>query len=162
MSSSVFFRTVISGFFATFAMAMVAFLLGGVGFPAIDIGYILTESFNHSLPDNPYHIIFGNLAYHVGGIFLALIWVSFLQHRIPGNWIGQGLIFGFIISVLAGLIISPFVSMAAGENFGLFYTNTWFPGIMIMAGLFMHLAYGLTLTLCLKVAGVGKNGMYNK
>jgi len=73
MSSSTFFRTVISGFIATFAMAMIAFLLGGVGFPAIDIGYILTASFNYSLPGDPYHIIFGNLAYNVGGILLALI-----------------------------------------------------------------------------------------
>lgn len=156
MSSSVFFRTVISGFISTFVMAMVAFLLGGIGFPAIDIGYILTESFNHSLPGDPYHIIFGNLAYNVGGILLALIWVAFLQQKIPGKWIVQGLIYGLLISIVAGVVISPFVSMAAGENFGVFYTNTWFPGLMIMAGLFMHLAYGITLTLCLKVADVSK------
>ena len=154
MSSSVFIRTAISGFIATFMMAMVAFLLGGIGFPAIDIGYILTESFNHSLPGEPYHIIFGNLAYNIGGILLALFWVSFLQNRIPGNWFIQGLIYGIIITVVAGIIISPFVSMAAGENFGVFYSNTWFPGVMIFAGLFMHLAYGTILTLCLKVAGV--------
>ncbi|MBO6586063.1 MAG: hypothetical protein JJ953_08175 [Gracilimonas sp.] len=156
MSSSVFFRTVISGFIATFVMAMVAFLLGGMGFPALDIGYILTESFNHSLPGDPYHIVFGNLAYNIGGILLALIWVAFLQHRIPGRWITQGLIYGLIISVVAGVIISPFVSLAAGENFGIFYTNTWFPGLMILAGLFMHLAYGLTLTLCLKTAKIDR------
>jgi large-conductance mechanosensitive channel len=157
MSSSVFFRTIISGFIATFVMAMVAFILGGVGFPALDIGYILTESFNHSLPGSPYHIIFGNLAYNIGGILLALIWVAFLQQKIPGNWAIQGLIYGLVISVLAGVIISPFVALAAGEDFGLFYTNTWFPGKMIFAGLFMHLSYGLTLTLCLKVAGVEKS-----
>ncbi len=133
---------------------MVAFMLGGMGFPAIDIGYILTESFNHSLPGDPYHIMFGNLAYNIGGILLALIWVAFLQKRIPGNWILQGLIYGVIISVVAGLIISPFVALAAGENFGVFYTNTWFPGLMIIAGLCMHLAYGLTLTLCLKTAKI--------
>jgi hypothetical protein len=156
MSSSVFFRTVISGFIATFVMAMIAFLLGGIGFPAIDIGYILTESFNYSLPGDPYHIIFGNIAYNLGGILVALIWVAFLQHKIPGNWIVQGLIYGLVISVVAGLVISPFVSMAAGEDFGLFYTNTWFPGRMIFAGLFMHLSFGLTLTLCLKVADVNE------
>ena len=154
MSSSIFFRTVISGFIATFAMAMVAFLLGGMGFPVIDIGYILTESFNHSLPSDPYHIIFGNLAYNIGGILLALIWVSFLKDRVPGNWFVQGLIYGVIVSIIAGLVISPFVSMAAGESFGIFYSNTWFPGVMIFAGLFMHLAYGITLTLSLKVAEV--------
>ena len=87
---------------------------------------------------------------------LALIWVAFLQQRIPGKWIIQGLIYGVIITVAAGFIISPFVSIAAGEDFGIFYSNTWYPGLMIFAGLLMHLAYGLTLTLSLKVAGVTK------
>jgi hypothetical protein len=154
MSTSTFIRTAVSGFIATFAMAMISFLLGGIGFPVIDIGHILTESFNHVHPSAPYHIIWGNLAYNIGGILLALFWVEFLQDIIPGNRIVQGLIFGVLISIAAGLIVSPFVSMAAGEPFGIFYTNTWFPGKLLIAGLLMHIAYGLTLVLSLKVAGV--------
>lgn len=154
MSSSIFMRTVISGFIATFAMAMIAFMLGGVGFPVIDVGFILTESFNHALPGNPYHILFGNLAYNIGGVLLALSWVAFFQDKIPGNWLVKGLIFGISLTIFAGLIISPFVSLSAGESFGVFYTNTWFPGKILIAGLFMHLAYAFTLMLCLKVADV--------
>lgn len=154
MSESTFFRTVIAGFIATFAMAMISFLLGGVGFPVIDIGHILTKSFNHVHPTEPYHIIWGNLAYNIGGILLALLWVEFLQNKIPGNRFVQGVLYGIIISIVAGLVVSPFVSMAAGESFGIFYTNTWFPGKLLIAGLIMHISYGLTLMLGLKVAGV--------
>jgi hypothetical protein len=159
MNSSTFWRTVICGFIATFAMAMTAFLQGGIGLPVIDVGLILTKSFNHVHETAPYHIIFGNLAFNIIGVGLALIWVVYFQHRIPGNWLVQGVIYGVIISIIAGLVISPFVSAAAGESFGVFYSNTWVPGKLIMAGLLMHIVYGLFLTQSLKVAGVdGMNG----
>ncbi|MFP8489090.1 hypothetical protein ACKGJO_08295 [Gracilimonas sp. Q87] len=156
MSSSTFFRTVICGFIATFAMAMVAFLQNAIGLPIIDVGHILTESFNEVHGSRAYHIIFGNLAFNIGGVLLALIWVVYLQKYIPGNWFVKGLIYGVMISLLAGLIVSPFVSAAAGEPFGIFYINTWAPGKFILAGLLMHIAYGLVLTQSLKVADVGE------
>lgn len=159
MSSSVFFRTVICGFIATFAMAMVAFLQGAIGLPVIDIGHILTESFNHVHDSAPYHIVFGNLAFNIIGVGLAIIWVVYLQKRIPGNWRVQGVFYGVIISVIAGLIVFPVVSVAAGESFGIFYSETWVPGKLIIAGLLMHIAYGIVLTQSLKIAGVdGVNG----
>lgn len=159
MSSSVFFRTVICGFIATFIMAMVAFLQGAISLPVIDVGHILTESFNHVHESDPYHIVFGNLAFNLIGIGLALIWVVYLQNRIPGNWLVQGVIYGVIISVIAGLVISPIVSISAGESFGIFYSDTWVPGKLIIAGLLMHIVYGIVLTQSLKIAGVnGVNG----
>lgn len=159
MSSSVFFRTVICGFIATFIMAMVAFLQGAFGLPVIDVGHILTESFNFVHETDPYHIVFGNLAFNLIGIGLALIWVIYLQKRIPGNWLVQGVIYGVIISIIAGLVVSPIVSIAAGESFGIFYSDTWVPGKLIIAGLLMHVVYGIVLTQSLKVAGVdGVNG----
>lgn len=159
MSSSVFLRTVVCGFIATFAMAMTAFLQGGIGLPVIDVGLILTESFNHVHESEPYHIIFGNLAFNIIGVGLALIWVIYLQKRIPGNWLIQGIIYGVTISVIAGLAVSPLVSVAAGESFGVFYSETWVPGQLIIAGLLMHIVYGIVLTQSLKIAGVdGVNG----
>jgi len=154
MSASIFSRTVICGFIATFAMAMVAFLQSGIGLPVIDVGHILNASFNEIHGSKAYHIFFGNLAFNIGGILLALVWVVYLQKRIPGNWLIQGLIFGVLISIFAGLIVSPFVSAAAGEPFGIFYSNTWVPGKFIFAGLLMHVVYGVVLTQSLKVAGV--------
>lgn len=154
MSSSVFFRTVVCGFIATFVMAMVAFLQGSIGLPVIDVGHILTESFNHVHESAPYHIIFGNLAFNIIGVGLAMIWVVYLQKRIPGNWLIQGVIYGVIISIIGGLVVSPVVSQAAGESFGIFYSETWIPGKLIIAGLLMHIVYGILLTQSLKIAGV--------
>lgn len=154
MSSSTFWRTVIAGAIATFVMTMIAFLQGGLGLPTIDIGHILKESFNHVHGTDVYTLVWGNFAYFIGGILMALIWVAFLKDIIPGNWIVQGVIYGVIISVIAGLIIAPLVSMAAGDSFGIFYTDTWVPGLILLAGLIMHVGYGVVLTLCLKVSDI--------
>ncbi len=154
MSTRVFLRTVIAGFFATFTMQMIAFLQAGFGLPLIDIGHFLTETFNHIHQSDVYSILWGNAAYQVIGIILALVWVAFLQQIMPGNWLIQGIIYGVLISVVAAVVVSPIVSKAAGDSFGLFYSQTWFPGRMLLAGLIMHLGYGLVLTLGLKYAGV--------
>lgn len=154
MQTDTFWRTVISGFIATFVMMMIAFLQGGLGLPVIDVGHFLKESFNLVHDGNPYSILWGNVAYYIFGIFLALIWVVFLQTRVPGNWFIQGLIYGVIISVIAGLVVSPLVSSSAGESFGIFYMESWFPGLIMLAGLTMHLGYGIVLNLCLRIAGV--------
>lgn len=154
ISSGIFWRTVISGFTATFVMMMIAFVQGGVGLPAIDVGHLIKASFNEVHVDEPYGIIWGNAAFYIGGILLALIWVAFLQKRIPGNWFVQGIIYGVIISLFAGLILSPLVALAAGDTVGIFYFDTWFPGLILLAGLTMHLGYGIVLLLCLRLAGV--------
>ncbi len=154
ISTSVFWRTVISGFIATFVMAMVAFVQGGLGLPVVDIGHIIVGSFNEVHVDQPYDILWGNTAYFMGGILLALVWVVFLSDRIPGNWFVGGVIYGVIISVVSGLILSPLVSLAAGDWFGFFYLDTWVPGLLILAGLIMHLVYGVVLLFCLEIAGV--------
>lgn len=133
---------------------MVSFLQGGIGLPAIDIGHILKETFNHVHGAEVYSLIWGNAAFNAGGILMALLWVAFFQTRTPGNWFLQGILYGILISIVAGLVISPLFARAAGETLGIFYTNTWIPGLLILAGILMHLTYGITLTLCLKVAGV--------
>lgn len=154
ITSSAFWRTVISGLIATFVMTMVSFLQGGIGLPAIDIGHILKETFNFVHGEQVYSLIWGNAAFNIGGILMALAWVVLLQKRIPGNWLIQGIIYAIIISILTGLIIAPLFARAAGESVGIFYTDTWIPGLILIAGLVMHLSYGITLTYCLKIAGV--------
>ncbi len=154
IKSDTFWRTVVSGLIATFVMAMISFLQGGLGLPTIDVGHILKESFNHVHTDAPYTILWGNIAYFIVGVLLALIWIVFLQKRMPGNWLVQGVIYGIIISLVAGLIVAPLASLAAGDPFGIFYMDTWIPGRILIAGLTMHIGYGIVLTLCLKYAGV--------
>lgn len=154
MSPGTFWRTVICGFIATFVMSMLGFLQSGIGLPVIDVGYFLTKAFNLPHETNPYNILWGNGAYYIIGILLALSWVAFLEKRISLNWFLKGLIYGVIISLVAALVVSPLVSVAAGEPFGIFYTETWVPGLILLAGLTMHLGYGIILMLCLKVAGI--------
>lgn len=154
IQTNTFWRTVICGFLATFVMTIISFLLSGMGLPVIDIGYILQELFNHIHDHNPYSILWGNLAYFIFGTILALIWVVFLGKYIPGNWFVKGLIYGIIISIVAGVLVSPLISAAVGEPFGIFYSDTWFPILTLLAGLIMHLGYGLVLTLGLKYAGI--------
>lgn len=160
ISARIFWRTVIAGFFATFTMQMIAFLQAGFGLPLIDIGHFLTETFNHIHQSDIYSILWGNAAYQVIGIILAFIWVVFLQRRVPGNWAVHGIIYGIVLSLVAALVVSPLVSAAAGNSFGIFYSQTWFPGRMLLAGLIMHLGYGLVLMLGLTYAGV--NGLEPK
>lgn len=154
VSTSTFWRTVVCGFIATFVMMMIAFLQGGLGLPVIDVGHFLKETLNMVHDNNPYGIIWGNISFYIIGILLALIWVVFLQRRIPGNWLIQGIIYGVILSIVAAIIVSPLVSLAAGDPFGIFYLETWFPVLMLLAGLTMHIGYGIVLMLCLKYAGV--------
>jgi hypothetical protein len=154
ISTDTFIRTVISGFIATFVMTLISFLQGGIGLPVIDVGHILKQSFNHVHGTDVYSIFWGNMAYNIVGVLLALTWVVFLQKRIPGNWFIQGVIYGMIISVAAGLIVSPVAALAAGDSVGFFYFDTWVPGRILIAGLIMHLGYGLALTISLKYAGV--------
>ena len=155
MNSDTFIRTVIAGFFATFVMTIISFLQGGIGLPVIDVGYILKETFNNVHVGEPYTIIWGNLAYNVIGIILALIWVAFFQNRMPGNWVVHGIVYGILISFIAGALVSPLAMLAGGDSVGIFYYDTWIPLRILSAGLIMHIGYGLSLLLCLKVAGVG-------
>jgi len=154
MSSDTFIRTVIAGFFATFTMTIISFLQGGLGLPVIDVGYILKETFNNVHVGEPYSIIWGNMAYNVIGVMLALFWVAFLHHRMPGNWAVKGILYGILISFIAGALISPLAMLAGGDSVGIFYYDTWIPLRILAAGLIMHIGYGLSLLLILKVAGV--------
>jgi hypothetical protein len=153
-SANTFIRTVICGFMATFTMAMTAFIQGGLGLPVVDVGHIITGTFNYVHVDQPYTIIWGNVGYFMGGIMLALAWVAFFQKRVPGGWFVQGAIYGIAITLASGLVLSPLMSLAAGEWFGFFYLNTWVPALLLLAGVIMHVAYGITLMVCLKYAGV--------
>lgn len=154
MSASIFWRTVVSGFIATFVMAMISFFQGGLGLPVVDVGHIMKEGFNQVHVDTPYSIMWGNVAYFIVGILLALFWVAVLIQRVPGRWWIHGIGYGLAISFVAGLIVAPLAALAAGDSVGVFYYDTWFMRELIIAGLTMHLGYGLVLSFCLKVAGV--------
>ena len=149
MSGEQFWKTVVAGLIANYVMTMTGFWQSGLGLAAIDVGAMIAGSMTAAHPDAPYTLVVGNLAHFANGVMLALIWVAFLQERVPGNWIVHGLVYGLITMLAAWVIVAP---LAFGV--GLFFTNTPAPGRMMLATLVVHVAYGLSLTLSLKLAGV--------
>lgn len=150
LSGSVFVKTVVAGLVATFVMTLTGFWQSGLGLPPVDVAGMLMGSMNAAHPElDPYGIVAGNVVHFANGVVLALIFVAFLYDRIPGNWIVQGLVYGVLTTLAAAIVVVP---LAAGA--GIFFTNTPMPGAMTLASTVIHLAYGLTLTLGLTVAGV--------
>lgn len=146
-----FRATVVAGLIATFVMTMTGFWQAGLGLPAVDVGAMLTGSMNAAHGDGGlYGPVAGNLAHLANGILLALIFVVFLQRRLPGGWLVQGVIYAVLTTLAAALVVVP---LAAGA--GVFFSNTPMPGRMTAASAVIHLAYGLALTLSLEAAGVG-------
>ena len=150
MSSTTFKTTVIAGFIATFVMTITGFWQSGLGLPAMDVGAMMSANMTSAHPDVPYTLFAGNLIHFANGILLALVFVAFLQSRIPGNWFAQGIIYAIILALAAAIVVVPLVAGA-----GIFFSNTPAPGGMLLGAVVAHLAYGLTLTLSLKVAGTG-------
>ncbi len=149
MSGEQFWKTVVAGLIATYVMTMTGFWQSGLGLATLDVGAMITSSMTAAHPDAPYTLVAGNLVHFANGIIMGLVWVAFLQERVPGNWIVQGLVFALIAQLGAWVVVAP---LAFGV--GLFFTNTPAPGRMMLATAVVHVAYGLWLTLGLKVAGV--------
>ena len=149
ISGEQFWKIVVAGLIANYVMTMTGFWQSGLGLAAIDVGAMIAGSMTAAHPDAPYTLVVGNLAHFANGVILALIWVAFLQERVPGNWIVHGLVYALITQLGAWVIVAP---MAFGV--GLFFKNTPAPGLMMLATLTVHVAYGLSLMLSLKLAGV--------
>ncbi|MCH8959526.1 MAG: tetratricopeptide repeat protein, partial [Proteobacteria bacterium] len=119
ISGERFWKTVVAGLIANYVMTMTGFWQSGLGLAAIDVGAMITGSMTAAHPDAPYTLVAGNLAHFANGVILALIWVAFLQKRVPGNWIVQGLVYALITQLAAWVIVAP---LAFGAGF--FFTNT--------------------------------------
>lgn len=155
LDASLFGKTVVAGIVATLVMTVTGFWQSGLGLPAIDVGGMLTANMNAAHAEGaPYDVLAGNLVHFANGVVLALIFVAFLQDRLPGGWFLQGVGYGVLTTLAAALVVVP---LAAGA--GIFFTNTPSPGKMTLGSTTIHLAYGLALTLTLKGAGVGRGGV---
>lgn len=146
-----FWATVVAGVIATFVMTMTGFYQAGVGLQHMDVGAMLAGSMNLGHEEATYGIVAGNAAHFANGVILALLFVVFLQRAVPGGWLVQGLIYGVVLWVAAGLVVVP---LATGMEAGVFFLATPMPGAMLLSSLAFHLFYGVALTLSLEVAGV--------
>lgn len=147
-----FWATVVAGLVATFVMTMTGFWQGTLGpLQHMDVGAMLAGSMNLGHEDPRYGIVAGNVVHYLNGVILALIFVAFLQNVTPGGWLVQGIVYGILLWIAAGLIVVP---LATGTQAGLFFLNTPMPGSMLLSSLTFHLAYGVALTLSLQAAGI--------
>ncbi len=149
ISEEQFWKTVVAGLIANYVMTMTGFWQSGLGLATIDLGAMIADSMTAAHPDAPYTPVAGNLVHFANGVILALIWVAFLQERVPGNWIVHGLVYALITQLGAWVVVAP---LAFGVGF--FFIKTPTPGWLMLSTLVVHFAYGLSLTLSLKVAGV--------
>jgi len=106
-TGNTFFQTVVAGLIATFVMTLTGFWQSGLGLPAMDVGAMLTGSMTAAHPDVPYSLVAGNLVHLFNGIVLALVWVAFLKHRVPGNWIVQGAVYTVLTTLAAVMVVVP-------------------------------------------------------
>lgn len=148
VSGAQFWRTMVAGSIATLAMTMAGFWQSGIGLPALDAGAMLAANMTSAHPEVPYTLVGGNVAHVAIGLVLALLWVTVLRRRVPGNWIVQGFVYGILLTVVAAALVVP---LAAGV--GIFFSNTPVPVRMLLAAAVTHVTFGLTLTLSLELAG---------
>ncbi len=85
MSGEQFWKTVVAGLIANYVMTMTGFWQSGLGLATIDVGAMIAGSMTAAHPDAPYTLVVGNLVHFANGVILALIWVTFLQKRVPGE-----------------------------------------------------------------------------
>lgn len=147
MSGNNFLKVVVSGLVATFVMSATGFWQSGLGLPAMDPAAPLAMNMTAAHPNMPYGLLAGTLMHYANGILLALVWVAFLQSRIRANWIVQGLVYGGLTTLAAVVVVVPLIA-----GVGIFFSNTPAPAMMLLASTVVHITYGLTLTLALKIA----------
>jgi len=144
-----FLIILVSGLLATFVMTLIGFWQAGIGLNAIDMGVMLSSTMTAAHPELPYGLWVGNIAHFGVGVLLAFIYAAFLQASLPGGWLVRGLTFAIIVELVATVIFLPLVTRT-----GVFFLNTEQPGMMMISTLIPHLAFGFSLTLAMKVAGL--------
>lgn len=156
LSPRAFWKTVLAGAIATFVMTVTGFWQSGLGLPPIDVGAMLAQNMTAAHPEQPYGLQAGNLVHALNGILLALLWVVFGRPYVRAHWFIEGIVYGLITTLAAAVVVVPLVAGA-----GLFFSNTPAPVMMTLASLSIHLAYSLTLTLSLTIAGVAQEPSEN-
>jgi len=156
-----FWRAAVAGFFATFIMTATGLWQPGLGLPRVDVGMMTMGGLNGPLEEGAeptYGIAWGQAAHFLNGIVLAFIYAMWVHGRLPGpGWI-KGLIYGVILTVIAGVVVAPIVTAAAGQPAGILFANTESPVMRVIGALVIHLAYGIALGLGYKHRGEEAGG----
>ncbi len=144
MSGAEFGRALVDSFIATFVATIYGYWEVALGLTRIDFALILGQGVVPRGSPRELAYIFGLLQQFIGGMILGLIFVRLFQRILPGPYLIKGFIFGLIIWVGSGLIISPV------HDAGLFWRR-W--GAFTIIGVFIwHIVWGSALGIGCRLA----------
>ena len=140
-------RAVVAGIAATAAMTMLMMVAPKMGMPEMPIARMLGSMFA-----SPDRAVLPGMIMHfiIGGVLFSLVYAWMLEPRLPGGAAVRGLIYGFVVWIVAGLMMPvvgmmhPLIKAGGMHSPGLFMIGMG--GMLAAIGSLMgHLLYGLVL-----------------
>jgi uncharacterized membrane protein YagU involved in acid resistance len=135
-------KALLGAFIATIVMTMMMYAAPMMGMPKMDIAGMLGSMFTGGQPAEAGTGAWwmGMLLHFINGtVVFALIYAYVLYGWPPGSpWL-RGLTWGFVLFVLAQIMVMPMMGMGA------FSSKALAPMMMVMGSLIGHLIYGSIL-----------------
>jgi uncharacterized membrane protein YagU involved in acid resistance len=129
-------RAVATGLIATASMTALLLIEPAVGLPEIAIGQLLSTSLSVTTAHFSAGPAAGWLVHFVVGVLWAILYARLLLGRLPGSPVSRGLLYGFLVFLLAEAVLLPIV--------GAGFFSRGDPSMLIGA-LLGHLVYGSVL-----------------
>ncbi|MGA9838132.1 MAG: DUF6789 family protein [Gemmatimonadaceae bacterium] len=129
-------RAAAAGTIATAAMTALLLVEPSIGLPKIAIGEILSSTMSAISSRTAVGPSVGWLVDLAVGIVFALIYAGYLDRRLPGTSIGRGLLFGFIVFIVAQLVFAPLTGSGVFSGGDI---------VLLAGGLLGHLVYGVVV-----------------
>ena len=117
-------RAMLAGFVATLAMTFLGFAASRIGMPFLNWAKTLGQSTGGSMA--------GYFLFFVGGVILALVYVTLFHDRLPGSSWKRGLFFAFVMWLATGAALAPLFGM------GFFMGSV----VMALGTLMTYMLYG--------------------
>ena len=126
-------RAVATGIIATASMTALLLIEPAIGLPEIAIGQLLSTSLSVTTAHLSVGPAMGWLIHFGVGILWAIVYAGVVVGRLPGSPFARGLLYGFLVFLLAQSLLLPLVGA------GFFSRGDTF---MLAGGLLGHLVYG--------------------
>ncbi|HXI20202.1 MAG TPA: DUF6789 family protein [Gemmatimonadales bacterium] len=142
-------RTVVIGLIATASMTALLMVEPSVGLPEIAIGQVLSTSLGLTAAHLESGAAVGWLLHFLVGSIWAVVYGAVVVGRLPGPPVVRGLLFGFLVFLLAQAVFMPLVGggiFSGGDP------------LMLAGSLLGHLVYGSVLGWVYGGAGLTEAG----
>jgi uncharacterized membrane protein YagU involved in acid resistance len=129
-------RAVATGVIATASMTALLLIEPAVGLPEIAIGQLLSTSLSLTTAHSSLGPAVGWLVHFAVGILWAVVYAGLVMVRLPGSALVRGLLYGFLVFLLAQALLLPIVGagfFSGGDT------------SMLAGSLLGHLVYGSVL-----------------